>query len=68
MKAGELEEIAAEEKEVEEIDEERKGERIGSLENDSKGDEVDDDGAVVMGRRGIFEGWIIFDWDPFIAI
>ena len=58
MKAGELEEIAAEEKEVQEKDGKRKGERIGSLENDSRGDEVDDDGAVVMGSTEEEEGFL----------
>lgn len=40
MEAGDPEESAAEEKEVEEKEGERKAERIGSLANASKGDEL----------------------------
>lgn len=52
MEAGEPEERAAEEKVVEEKEGERKGERIGSLEKESKGDVVVVVVVVVIERGG----------------
>lgn len=51
MEAGEPEERAAEEKEVEEKDGDRKGERIGSLAKESNGEAAEADEAVVGGRE-----------------